>query len=389
MLFLKLSYYILLDTAFLVSYVFCLLYLASKIFLIIKRLAHGPDAIALQSITARNEDRTYASKLTISQRIVSAFTYISLLMYASSTKLCISLLHCVPVGDSEVLFLDGHIKCYQTFQYFLLAYLVSSILSFCLVPVLGSYLLKFGRIGVKQFCTACIFPLPFCCFWLYLLLKKRHRGNMGIYSTIEENDNATEQGNNETHSIGNEEIASARIDTDESISKKSESAIISVFLGPFRSHQAFWCFPSSRIPWEGFLIFRRLVLIIVLTFVYDIELRLFLALTLCVGILLVHTFVNPFQQQRDNVLESFSLGTHVIICGSTLTKALYYGEDYSSSLNSFSLLNRIENILVIAPLCLIMIYVIISIIIKLVFGVKLCVSVLIRKIRRCILSFIT
>ena len=324
----------------------CLLYLASKIFLTIKRLAHGPDAIALQSVTARTVDRTYASKLTISQRIVSAFTYISLLMYASSTKLCLSLLHCVPVRDSEVLFLDGHIKCYQTFQYFLLAYLVSCILPFCLVPVLGSYLLKFGRIGVKQFCAACIFPLPFCCFWLYLLLKERHRGNMGIYITIEENDNATQQDNNETHGTGGEEIASIRTGNHDSISKKSESAIISVLLGPFTSHQAFWCFPSSHIPWEGFLIFRRLVLIIVLTFVYDIQLRLFLALTLCVGILLVHTFVNPFQRQRDNVLESFSLGTHVIICGSTLIKALYYGEDYSSFSNSFPLLNDIENILI-------------------------------------------
>ena len=366
-----------------------LLWLASKLFLTIEILTHGPNAIALQPITARTGDSARASKLTISQRIVSAFTYISLLMYASSAQLCLSLLYCVPVGDSKVLFLDGHIKCYQTFQYFLLACLVSSILPFCLVPVLGSYLLKFGRIGVKQFCAACIFPLPFCCFWLYLLLKERHRGNTGIYITIEENDNAIQQDNNETHGTGDEEIVSIRTGNDASISKKSESAIISVLLGPFRSHQAFWCFPSSHIPWEGFLIFRRLVLIIVLTFVYDIELRLFLALTLCVGIMLVHTFVNPFQRQRDNVLESFSLGTHVIICGSTLIKALYYGEDYSSFSNSFPLLNGIENILVIAPLSIIMIYVIISIIIKLVFGVKLCVSVLILKIRRCILSFIT
>jgi hypothetical protein len=142
------------------------------------------------------------------------------------------------------------------------------------------------------------------------------------------------------------------------------------------------CFPSSHIPWEGFLIFRSLVLIIVLTFVYDIQLRLFLALILCVGILILHMFVYPFQRKSDNVLESFSLGTHVVLCGSTLIKALYYGEDYSSFSNRLPVLNVIENILILAPLSVIMIVVIVSIAIKLVFGLKLCVSVVIRWLLR-------
>jgi hypothetical protein len=354
----------------------------------------------------------------MSQRIASAFAYISLLMYASSTQLCLSLLHCVPVGDNQVLFLDGNIKCCQSFQYFLLAYMISCILPFCLVPVLGSYLLKFGRIGVKQFCAACIFPLPFCFYWLYLLLKGCRCGNQETYNTIEQNDDEirSEQDNDETQSLGSEEITftsstnrneitstrsespvctdsnettSTRsesvlcTDSNEATSTRSESSVLKVLSGPFRPHQAFMCLPSSHIPWEGFLIFRRLVLIIVLTFVYDIQLRLFLALILCVAILIFHMFVNPFQRKSDNVLESFSLGTHVVLCGSTLIKALYYGEDSSFS-NRLPVLNVIENILIVAPLSVIMIVVVVSIAIKLVFGLKLCVSVVIRKVRRLI-----
>ena len=179
------------------------------------------------------------------------------------------------------------------------------------------------------------------------------------------------------HSVRNEDTTTSMFtNSDESTTRRHESVIISVLLGPFRSHQAFWCSPSSQIPWEGFLIFRRLVLIIVLTFVYDIYLRLLLALTLCVFIVLVHMFLNPFQRQHENVLESFSLGTHVILCGSTLIKALYNGEDSSSLPNSFSLLNLIENVLLIAPLSMIMIFLIFSIIMKLLFHV----SDLIRKI---------
>jgi hypothetical protein len=214
---------------------------------------------------------------------------------------------------------------------------------------------------------------------------------------MEENDNAvrSEQDNDETQSLCSEEItftsstvrnettstrseSAVCTDSNEATSTRSESAIISVLLGPFRPHQAFMCFPSSHIPWEGFLIFRRLVLIIVLTFVYDIQLRLFLALILCVAILICHTIVYPFQRKSDNILESFSLGTHVVLCGSTLIKALYYGEDFSSFSKTFPVLNVIENILIVAPLSIIMIVVILAI--KLVFGLKLCVSVLIQRL---------
>jgi hypothetical protein len=221
-----------------------------------------------------------------------------------------------------------------------------------------------------------------------------------ISGNVEQNHDAirSEQGNDETQSFGGEGITFACTDSNEATltrsdsavctdsnevtSTRSESSVLKVLLGPFRAHQAFMCFPSSHIPWEGFLIFRRLVLIIVLTFVYDIQLRFFLALTLCVGILILHMFVNPFQRKSDNVLESFSLGTHVVLCGLTLIKALYYGEDFSSFSNRLPLFNRIENILIVAPLSVIMIVVVVSIAIKLVFGLKLCIAVVIRKIRR-------
>ena len=364
----------------------CLLYLTSKLFLILRRTRNDGDReTALQSMAVNSIHRSHALKPSFSQRVASAFTYISLLMYTSSAKFCLSFLHCVPVGDSQVLLLDGSIKCYQTFQYFLLAYLISSILPFCLIPVLGSYLLKFRRIGVKQFCAACIFPLPFCCFWLYMLLKGCRPEHQRMNSGMEENINVvrSEQHPNDTHAnaTATEEISDGAGEHG-TTSNSSELAILGVLLGPFRCHKEFMCFPSSHIPWEGFLIFRRLILVIVLTFVYDIQLRLFLALILCVGILIVHMFVNPFQRKCENVLECFSLGTHVIFCGSTLIKALYYGEDYSSLSNNLRILNVIENIFIIAPLSIIITVVVISIIIKLVFGIKLCVSVLIRKIGR-------
>ena len=365
--------------------VLCLLYLISKLCNILKKCSRNDRETALQNITIRPGHRRNISKSSFSQRVASAFTYISLLMYASSAQLCLSLLHCVPVDDHQVLFLDGNIKCYQTFQYFVLAYMISSILPFCLVPVLGSYLLKFDRIGVKQFCAACIFPLPFCSFWLYLLIKDYRCGNQATYNILVESDNAlrSEQSNNED-SLGDEDIIIACTYNNDTASKSVEFAILKILLGPFRPHQTFMCFPSLYIPWEGFLIFRRLVLIIVLTFVYDIQLKLFLALTVCVAILNLHMLVKPFQRKLDNVLETLSLSTHVILCGLTLVKSLYYGEDYSSFSKCLPALNVIEIVLVVGPLSIIMVVVIFSIVIKFISGLKLCLSVLTRNVRRLI-----
>ncbi|XP_028399339.1 uncharacterized protein LOC114522791 [Dendronephthya gigantea] len=146
-----------------------ILYIISVLVLYLQKFFKISGYNEMTNIAANEEARQSS---TFKARIASAFTYISLLMYTSSTQLCLSLLHCVPVGNNQVLFLDGNVKCYQTFQYILLAYVVSSVFPFCLVPVLGAYLLKINRISVSQFCVACIFPLPFCCFWIYLVLRE-------------------------------------------------------------------------------------------------------------------------------------------------------------------------------------------------------------------------
>jgi hypothetical protein len=366
----------------------CILYSLCKLFLIFRKIKirRRRSRTELQYLTTMSDrERSMPRKSTFSERVASAFTYISLLMYASSARLCLSLLQCVPVDDTHVLFLDGNIRCYQTFQYVLISYIISSTLPFCLVPVLGSYLLKLDRIGVEQFCAACIFPLPFFCFWMYLLLKNPSSGNQRSGNTTGQNDDNAgdhdEEGNAETQSLYSEDTSfswSVSADHETMSHGRSKSAILSILVGPFRPHKGIFCFPSSNIPWEGFLIFRRLVLIIALTFVYDIQLRLFLALTLCAGFLFFHMFVNPFQRKRDNILESFSLSAHVVLCGLYLVKAVYYGEDVSSMLESLPVLNVIENILIVGPLSIVVIIAVLSVVIKVAFGLKRCALVLSR-----------
>ena len=112
-------------------------------------------------------------------------------------------------------------------------------------------------------------------------------------------------------------------------------------------------FPELPIPWEGFLIFRRLVIILLFTFVYDVSLRMCLVLVACVIILILHLVVMPFKRPFDNIMETLSLGILRIICGFTYVKAIYNGGD-EAALNLYphlySMISIIGTILVVNPL---------------------------------------
>lgn len=171
-------------------------------------------------------------------RISAAFANISLLMYASSTQLCLSLLHCVPISDNKILFLDGNVKYYQDFQYFLLVYMISSVLPFCLVPVFDSYLLKLNHISVAQYCLACIFPLPFCCYWVCLLVSYsswRKRYSVGHHNRNGEVNDENPILSNTSENRDNEKLnENIRSETD---IKCSKAVVLRVISGPFRPHE--------------------------------------------------------------------------------------------------------------------------------------------------------
>jgi hypothetical protein len=335
----------------------CLLYFSTFIFKILRK----PRTPGPAEYTQTTEQQFVGTaKGTFVNRTSRAFVSISLLMYSSSTSLCLSLLHCVPIGNSLVLFLDGNIKCYKAFQNYVFGYILSNIIPFCLVPVLGSYLLKLNRISVAQFCMGCIFPLPFCTYWAYLLTRcMRHSirfDTNGNGAAIVEDDERQE------HTVVDGEIVNGNSSSDVEC---SNSAVLCVLLGPFRQHRATSLLPSSHIPWEGFLIFRRLALISALTFVLDNRMKATLSTILCVVILLTHVFVKPFENTRDNVLETLSLGTLIIISLLSLVKSFYFGED-SNSVSMLFMVNVMENILVIFPVILIFSLVILSILLKLI-----------------------
>ena len=280
------------------------------------------------------QDQNHKIEQSFKCRIASAFIRISLLMYSSTAQLCLSLLHCVPIEHHKVLFIDGTLKCYQIFQYFAFVYVGLNIIPFCLVPVFGSYLLSSDSITLTEFCFGCLFPLPFCINWALLLFKRWRRRSYRSYVAVS----------------SQLECLLGKDNLHEKYMATPKSAILQVLLGPFRSHSSFLCFPESPIPWEGFLIFRRLVIILLFTFVYDVNMRMSLVLVTCVLILVLHLVVQPFKRPRDNALETLSLSTLVILCGITHVKAIYISDETALNLFPLNLISIFETILIVTPL---------------------------------------
>ena len=313
-----------------------LLFIAWKVITAFKRSRLDSKPLYIDAVVQNDQndgtsvdfkDENHETGQSFKCRIASAFTQISLLMYSSSAQLCLTLLHCVPIKDQKVLFIDGTLKCYQIFQYFAFIYVTINIIPFCLVPILGSYLLAFDSICLTEFFLGCLFPLPFCVKWALLLFKMwRRRFSEGYVA------------------VSSLKVAST-----------PKSAILQVLLGPFRSHSPFLGFPESPIPWEGFLIFRRLVIILLFTFVYDINLRMGLVLAACVIILILHLAVKPFKRPCDNILETLSLGILITLCGLTHVK-LIYSDDVEATLDLhpdlLSWISIIECVLIVTPLLL-------------------------------------
>lgn len=359
----------------------CVLYFSTILYKMFQKIR---NRFALRAIAADTETIDPTLNLvhnSFLDRISGAFTYISLLMYASSTSLCLSLLHCVPIDNSLVLFLDGNIKCFQTFQKIVFAYMIFSIVPFCLVPVFGSYLLMLNRISVPQFCLACVIPFPFCCYWSYLLVRNSSRENGPPNIATGTQQGIIDESSRDTDTSRGNESLEENLNS-ETVTRCRNSAVLRVLLGPFRLHKATFVFPASNLPWEGFLIFRRLVLILTLTFVPDNSMKATLSTMLCVAILLVHVFVRPFKDTRDNVLETLSLGTLIIISLCSLVKSIYNGEDLDSG-NLLKMVNTVEYILIISPLALILFLVILCIIFKVVAILRFCFLTLSRRMNWC------
>ena len=200
-----------------------------------------------------------------------------LLGYKTLASVSFNLLRCVPIGSEKRLFLDGNVVCFQLWQYILIAFVVAFVMPFVFVLLWGCYKLHNGSLSVAKFLLACCFPFPFLLYWLFLFL-------LCVKRNAAQTDTATRQ-----------------------MSKRSvETTLFGCFKKPANGG-------ILSLGWESVMIGRRLILILLKTFVNDPMPRLLIMSFLCVLFLLHHAISQPFQDVTANNLETISLLSLVLL----------------------------------------------------------------------------
>ena len=239
------------------------------------------------STSSKNSDTSKTAK-----RLATGFVLSLLFTYQKLAATCFNLLNCVPVNNRMVLYIEGTITCYELWQYMVMAYVAACIVPFCITLLLGPGLLKDGLIGLPQFFCACICPAPFLVYWVFIRIR----------------------------------LKSQRPNTDHLQLSDEAQAVINILQGPFKDTESALFGPTCG---QGILIGRRLVLVILYTFVNDPLIRMLCMMLVCFIVLLHHVHVLPFKDTKGNLAGSTSAAALLVMGVINLVRAGFEAAEYT------------------------------------------------------------
>ncbi len=226
---------------------------------------------------------------SFSTRLSSGFILALLFTFQKMGTTVFMLLNCVPVQGDRVLFIDGTVTCYQYWQYGVMTYAISCVSPFFLVLMIGPSLMRTGHISLSQFFLACLCPLPALLWWLLEKFVRRVRKRT-----------------RSRHQQLSDEV----------------KVVLGILQGPFRDEMQGVC-------WAGVLIGRRLVIILLYTFVNDALIRLLCMLLTCFVILLHHVHVQPYKDTHGNIAGTASAAALVTLGSINLVRAGFEAAEYT------------------------------------------------------------
>ena len=201
-----------------------------------------------------------------------------LLGYTTLASVSLNLLRCVSIGSQQRLFYDGNQKCFQWWRNPLIVFIVTSFVPFVFVLLWGSLKLYNRTVSVGSFLLACFFPLPSLLYWSYVYLFCGARNAATVADT-----------------------------------RSSQMSRISVEKVLYDSFKRPENGRSLSLSWESVMIGRRLILVVLRTFISDPMTRLLLMSLFCVFFLLHHALSQPFRDRIANIAETVSLMSLVVL----------------------------------------------------------------------------
>ena len=249
------------------------------------------------------------TKSNFGDRVLAALFEVVLLSYGIITKAITSMLNCKTVGNKQVLYLQGDVQCYQTWQYGLAAAGLAWVVPFCLYINLLPNLIREKQVETKGLFFGCVFPIPVI---MYCLIRKVV-AKCSTESQQQQVLNSEERNFVNDDGMRREPFENSLNDVEENCNDLI-STVQQILCGPFKDEVN----SSKFLSWDGVYIFRRLFIVSVFVFVEDATYKLYVLLAGQILILMHHSHVKPYNSKFLNFLESASLGFLVLINGMNL-----------------------------------------------------------------------
>ena len=307
------------------AFIIYLFFILIVIYMIVKPIAR---------ILANSQlkDSIFKHSASVNAKFTCALVSLLLYTYQYFAENGFNMLKCVEVTSegSSMLFIDAHIKCYQPWQYIVLAFVCIYVIPFAFVLSLGPDLLRRKIIRVRIFIVSLFLPLFSTPYLLYKFIIERQFDRR-----------------NETKSRGHYEHTKNM----QQPHKGGRDLVNRLLAEPYKNTFA-W-----GICWEGVIALRRLVLVILATFIPSLLARHILILCICVLALILQLIIKPFSKFSCNILETASLTILLSISVMNLLKAVYFqaGEVPESTAEQiFTIYDWYEAVMLgVIPLCII------------------------------------
>ena len=247
----------------------------------------------------------------LSRRAVIALMLALLFSYQKLASTLFRLVYCVPVLDSKVLLMDGNIECFQHWQIYVIIYLATCIIPFSIYVAFMPAHFADGTLSTEAFFVGCLFPTPVI---LYCVYRK-------LYIRI--------------NSVPTRTNPNRHLDS-----------VHKILQGPYRDLKI----PLTNWPycWSGILLGRRLLLILINTFIPDIVTAKVLMLAVTLISLLNHVIVQPCIERRANIAGTLSCIALMMVAIINMFRACFEGMETvptGSSLLLSKWLDSVENCL--------------------------------------------
>ena len=257
------------------------------------------------------------------QRLLPCCLRLAFISYATVTLCLLSLLSCVNMHSTSILFIDGTIQCFQWWQYIVVAIVLCWVVSFPVAIYTTSLLLHRKMMSSEMFVLSLVLPISSIIYWLYICFHANK-----VYVT---------QSNNDVGAIEREDNW-----------ERTSRQLLKDMEGPFRGTESSSINKGSKLFWESIFITRKLALLFAKTFIINTVVRLLVMLLLTIVFVVHHVKVQPFANHLLNYVETASLLMLTIICTLNILPAYTYRYPLATSpfsINLFEAFAKIETVL--------------------------------------------